>query len=117
MSAPIELANGREPYSGDTPGGPLRHILFIALIVTAWAFSSRRLPRSNAPCRTLEPTCIRRTCSFEQVARGLSGTLIVEEADAPEVDLDGVLVLDDWLLNPENARFMEPFVPPMSRSH
>tara|TARA_R110002124_G_scaffold243873_2_gene408971 strand:- start:8259 stop:8414 length:156 start_codon:yes stop_codon:yes gene_type:complete len=51
------------------------------------------------------------------VARGLSGTLIVEEADAPEVDLDGVLVLDDWLLNPENARFMEPFVPPMSRSH
>ncbi|KGM47196.1 copper oxidase [Pseudooceanicola atlanticus] len=55
--------------------------------------------------------------SFEQVARGLSGALIVEEADAPEVDRDEVLVLDDWLLNPEDAQFMTPFGHPMSLSH
>ncbi|WP_432690258.1 multicopper oxidase family protein [Pseudooceanicola sp. C21-150M6] len=57
------------------------------------------------------------TNSFEQVARGLSGALIVEEPDAPEVDRDEVLVLDDWLLNPEDAQFMEPFRHPMSLSH
>lgn len=57
------------------------------------------------------------TNSFEQVARGLSGALIIEEADAPEVDRDEVLVLDDWLLNPEDAQFMEPFGHPMSLSH
>lgn len=57
------------------------------------------------------------TNSFEQVARGLSGALIVEEADAPEVDRDEVLVLDDWLLNPEDAQFMAPFGHPMSLSH
>ncbi|MDV4166486.1 multicopper oxidase family protein [Rhodovulum sp. FJ3] len=57
------------------------------------------------------------TNSFEQVARGLSGALIVEEAEAPEVDRDAVLVLDDWLLTPEDAQFMEPFGHPMSLSH
>ena len=57
------------------------------------------------------------TNSFEQVARGLSGALIVEEAEAPEVDREEVLVLDDWLLNPEDAQFMEPFGHPMSLSH
>ncbi len=57
------------------------------------------------------------TNSFEQVARGLSGALIVEETDAPDVDRDEVLVLDDWLLNPEDAQFMEPFRHPMSLSH
>ena len=57
------------------------------------------------------------TNSFEQVARGLSGALIVEEADAPEVDRDEVLVLDDWLLNPEDAQFMAPFGHLMSLSH
>jgi len=57
------------------------------------------------------------TNSFEQVARGLSGTLIVEEPDAPEVDGDEVLVLGDWLLTPEDAQFMEPFGHPMRLSH
>ncbi|MCG7860503.1 multicopper oxidase domain-containing protein, partial [Flavihumibacter sediminis] len=39
--------------------------------------------------------------SVEQVARGLYGALIVEEPIAPDVDRDEVLILDDWLLNPE----------------
>lgn len=37
--------------------------------------------------------------TWEQMARGLSGALIVTEAEgAPEVDLDQVLVMDDWRL-------------------
>ena len=36
--------------------------------------------------------------SWEQVARGLYGPLIVEEAQPPEVDQDQTLVLDDWRL-------------------
>jgi FtsP/CotA-like multicopper oxidase with cupredoxin domain len=36
--------------------------------------------------------------SWEQVARGLAGPLIVEEADRPETDRDETLVLDDWRL-------------------
>ena len=34
--------------------------------------------------------------SFEQVARGLAGPLIIEETDPPEVDDDIVLMFDDW---------------------
>ena len=37
--------------------------------------------------------------SHVQVALGLSGVLIVEEPQAPEVDRDVVWVLDDWRLN------------------
>ncbi len=36
--------------------------------------------------------------TWEQLARGLYGPLIVEEDDPPEVDRDEVLVLDDWRL-------------------
>ena len=36
--------------------------------------------------------------AFEQMARGLYGTLVVEEHDAPEVDGEEVLVIDDWRL-------------------
>jgi FtsP/CotA-like multicopper oxidase with cupredoxin domain len=37
--------------------------------------------------------------SWEQMARGLSGALIVEEQDGtPEVDADQVLLIDDWRL-------------------
>jgi FtsP/CotA-like multicopper oxidase with cupredoxin domain len=36
--------------------------------------------------------------SSEQLARGLYGVLIVEERDAPEVDRDLMLVVDDWRL-------------------
>lgn len=57
------------------------------------------------------------TNSMEQVARGLSGALIVEEPDAIDVDRDEVLVLDDWLLDPATGGFAEPFDHPMMMSH
>lgn len=37
--------------------------------------------------------------TWEQMARGLSGALIVEETNPPEVDRDLVLVVDDWWLD------------------
>jgi len=55
--------------------------------------------------------------SVEQVARGLYGVLIVEEPDAPDVDRDEVLVLDDWLLDPETAQIDLEFEAPHDRSH
>lgn len=55
--------------------------------------------------------------SMEQVARGLSGVLIVDEATPPDVDRDEVLMLDDWLLDPETGLFAEPFAHPMMMSH
>ena len=38
--------------------------------------------------------------SYEQVARGLRGALIVEEVDGPDIDREEVIVLEDWLLDP-----------------
>ncbi len=55
--------------------------------------------------------------SWEQVARGLHGPLIVEEAEAPDVDREEVLVLDDWLLNPESGQIDDSFDHPMMMSH
>ncbi|EAQ22967.1 multicopper oxidase, putative [Roseovarius sp. 217] len=55
--------------------------------------------------------------SIEQVARGLYGALIVEEAEAPEVDREEVLILDDWLLDPETAQINPDFTSAHSRSH
>lgn len=47
--------------------------------------------------------------SYEQMARGLSGALIVEEADGgPQVDADEVLLLDDWRLT-EDAQIAGGF--------
>ncbi len=46
--------------------------------------------------------------STEQVERGLYGPLIVDEAEAPDIDADIVLVLDDILLN-ETATLVEGF--------
>lgn len=47
--------------------------------------------------------------TYEQMARGLYGALIVEEATgAPEVDLDQVLLLDDWRLS-DDAQIAEGF--------
>ncbi len=37
--------------------------------------------------------------TWEQMARGLSGALVIEEAAPPEVDRDIVLVIDDWRLD------------------
>ncbi|WP_205032184.1 multicopper oxidase family protein [Hwanghaeella grinnelliae] len=44
--------------------------------------------------------------TWEQLARGLYGPLIVEEADPPDVDRDEVLILDDWRLT-EDAQIHE----------
>ena len=46
--------------------------------------------------------------SWEQVARGLYGPLIIEEDGPPEVDREEVLVLDDWRLDAE-AQIDESF--------
>ncbi len=47
--------------------------------------------------------------TYEQMARGLYGALIVDEATgAPEVDLDEVLLLDDWRLT-DDAQIAEGF--------
>ncbi|MFW8635678.1 multicopper oxidase family protein [Cribrihabitans pelagius] len=55
--------------------------------------------------------------SAEQVARGLHGPLIVEEAAPPDVDADTVLVLDDWLLDPGTGQVHPVFGAPRDRSH
>lgn len=41
--------------------------------------------------------------SSEQVERGLYGVLIVDEREAPRIDRDVVLVLDDWRLTNDGA--------------
>ncbi len=47
--------------------------------------------------------------SMEQVARGLYGPLIVEESEAPDVDRDMVLMLDDWRIDPETVQITDDF--------
>src|SRR5690606_26315330 len=54
--------------------------------------------------------------SFEQVARGLYGVLIVDEPDPPRVDRDEGLVLDDWRLTAE-AAIADGFGAMMDMSH
>lgn len=46
--------------------------------------------------------------SWEQVARGLSGALIIDEHAPPDVDQDEILVLDDWRLD-QYAQLDESF--------
>lgn len=46
--------------------------------------------------------------TWEQMARGLYGALVVEEATPPDVDLDEVLLIDDWRLDGE-AQIDESF--------
>ena len=55
--------------------------------------------------------------SLEQVARGLSGALIVEEPDAVDVDREEVLILDDWLLDPDTGQIVDDFAAPHAKSH
>ncbi|MCA0871413.1 multicopper oxidase family protein [Seohaeicola saemankumensis] len=57
------------------------------------------------------------TNSVEQVARGLYGPLIVDEPEAPDVDSDEVLILDDWAMNPETAQLDPDFTSRHDRSH
>lgn len=47
--------------------------------------------------------------SFEQVARGLHGALIVEEPDPLDIDHEEVLILDDWLIDPDTAQIAATF--------
>jgi FtsP/CotA-like multicopper oxidase with cupredoxin domain len=54
--------------------------------------------------------------SPEQVGRGLSGALIVEEREPPAVDRDVVWVLSDWRLD-RGARIVEDFRSFMDASH
>ncbi len=54
--------------------------------------------------------------SAEQVARGLYGALVVEEAEPPAVDRDLVWVLSDWRLERE-ARIVRDFGNFMDASH
>ena len=46
----------------------------------------------------------------EQIARGLAGVLIVDEADPPPVDRDLVVVMQDWKL--DDTGVLAPFEPP-----
>ena len=55
--------------------------------------------------------------SFEQVARGLYGALIVEEPSPPDVDAEDVLILDDWLIDPATGQLDSNFEAPHDRSH
>ena len=55
--------------------------------------------------------------SWVQVARGLHGPLIVEESAGPDVDREEILVLDDWLLDPNTALIDDSFNQPMMMSH
>ena len=54
--------------------------------------------------------------SSEQLGRGLSGALVVEERDPPAVDRDIVWVLSDWRLDRE-AQIADNFGNPMDASH
>ena len=55
--------------------------------------------------------------SWEQVARGLYGALVVEEPLPPRVDRDEVLLLDDWRLTGEARIHEESFGSMRDRSH
>ena len=47
--------------------------------------------------------------SWEQLARGLYGLLIVEETDPPEVDRDIALIFDDWRVGDDGEIDEESF--------
>lgn len=47
--------------------------------------------------------------SFEQVARGLYGALIVEEPSPMDIDRDEVLILDDWRIDPGSGQIADGF--------
>ena len=54
--------------------------------------------------------------TWEQMARGLYGAIIVEEPAPPLVDRDEVLIIDDWRLS-DDARIQESFGAMMDWSH
>ncbi len=54
--------------------------------------------------------------TWEQLARGLHGVLVVEEDGDPQYDREEILVLDDWRFD-RDATLHESFGAPMDRSH
>ncbi|MEX0347752.1 MAG: multicopper oxidase family protein [Rhizobiaceae bacterium] len=54
--------------------------------------------------------------TLEQVSRGLSAPLIVDEPDQPDIDDDIVLMINDWRLDPD-AQVIDDFANMMDRSH
>jgi len=54
--------------------------------------------------------------SWEQMARGLYGPLIVEEAVPPKVDRDEALLIDDWRMG-SDAQILDDFGQMMQMSH
>ncbi len=54
--------------------------------------------------------------SWEQVAKGLYGPLIVEERTPPDVDHDLIVTIDDWRMS-ENARLADDFENMHDRAH
>lgn len=54
--------------------------------------------------------------TWEQLARGLYGALVVEEKEPPVVDRDEVLLIDDWRLG-NDAKLEESFGAMMDWSH
>ena len=55
--------------------------------------------------------------TWEQLARGLYGLLIVEEPTPPEFDLDLPLAIDDWRLTEDGAIHEASFGAMMDKSH
>jgi FtsP/CotA-like multicopper oxidase with cupredoxin domain len=55
--------------------------------------------------------------SWEQLARGLYGALIVEEHDAPDVDQDIIAIVDDWRLGEDGAIDEKSFGSIRDRAH
>ena len=55
--------------------------------------------------------------SFEQVARGLYGALIVDEPVQIDIDREEILIFDDWLIDPDTAQIDENFTSPHAMSH
>ena len=54
--------------------------------------------------------------TWEQMARGLYGALIVDEPEPPKVDIDEVLLIDDWRLD-KQAQIDDSFGRMMDWSH
>jgi FtsP/CotA-like multicopper oxidase with cupredoxin domain len=55
--------------------------------------------------------------SMEQVARGMYGALIIEEPNPIDVDREEILILDDWLIDPDTAQIDSNFGAPHDLSH
>ena len=90
----IRIANAMDGVAGLTqeavaPGGQFDYDFAVPDAGTYWYHAHNR--------------------SFEQVARGLHGALIVEEPEPIDIDHEEVLILDDWLIDPETAQIADNF--------